>query len=308
MIELLMARGKMKISELAEELEVDERMIRFYRDELEKAQVFVDSERGPHGGYYIERKHLFPVLNFTAEELESIEMAVNSVFAKKHDQHLEKLQYALDKVRAAHQHWENRQRHIYFTNSFLVNSEMAANESYRYTTLYEAFAKRNKAKITYKAASSNQQTERVIQPYAFVYYDEFLYCVGWCELREELRNFKLVRIEQVEILPDNYMIPRSFDIRNELPQLGLIKDSFFVELHIQSPYSYTVKESVWGEHQHITEQHDGSILFRAEMNGKESVKKWIFGMGVNVEVIHPQWLRDELKETMQKIVEKYDKK
>lgn len=46
MIELLHGRGKMKISELAAELEVKERMIRIYRDELEKAGIYVESERG----------------------------------------------------------------------------------------------------------------------------------------------------------------------------------------------------------------------------------------------------------------------
>lgn len=41
MIELLHARGKMKISELAEVLEVKEHMIRIYRDDIEMAGIFI---------------------------------------------------------------------------------------------------------------------------------------------------------------------------------------------------------------------------------------------------------------------------
>ncbi|MBO1580713.1 HTH domain-containing protein [Bacillus sp. XF8] len=39
MIELLQARGKIQIRELAEELEVKERMIQLYKNDLEKAGV-----------------------------------------------------------------------------------------------------------------------------------------------------------------------------------------------------------------------------------------------------------------------------
>ncbi|SCB95878.1 Uncharacterized protein BC05F1_00966 [Bacillus wiedmannii] len=41
MIELLHARGKMRISELAELLEVKERMVRIYRDDIEMAGTVV---------------------------------------------------------------------------------------------------------------------------------------------------------------------------------------------------------------------------------------------------------------------------
>lgn len=51
MIELLHARGKMKISELAELLEVKERMVRIYRDDIEMAGIKIDTTKGRDGGY-----------------------------------------------------------------------------------------------------------------------------------------------------------------------------------------------------------------------------------------------------------------
>lgn len=51
MIELLMARKKMK---LAEELEVKPRMIRTYKDELEKTGIYVESERGAKEGKMLQ--------------------------------------------------------------------------------------------------------------------------------------------------------------------------------------------------------------------------------------------------------------
>lgn len=78
MIELLAARGMMKIEDLAEELEVKERMIREYKNELEKAYIFVESKRGKDGGYYLKENTIFPVKNFSNNELEALKLVVQA--------------------------------------------------------------------------------------------------------------------------------------------------------------------------------------------------------------------------------------
>lgn len=55
----------MKIKDLAEELEVKERMVRIYKEEIEKAGIIINSETGVDGGYSIENSTLIPTVNFT---------------------------------------------------------------------------------------------------------------------------------------------------------------------------------------------------------------------------------------------------
>ncbi|MBR4178239.1 MAG: WYL domain-containing protein [Bacilli bacterium] len=60
MIEYLSSGKKYSIKELSELLEVSPRMIRVYKDELEKAGIYVDTIKGPYGGYVLNQNINIP--------------------------------------------------------------------------------------------------------------------------------------------------------------------------------------------------------------------------------------------------------
>jgi len=60
MLEYLSTGKKYSIKELADILEVSPRMIRVYKDELEKAGIFLDTIKGPYGGYVLNQKVNMP--------------------------------------------------------------------------------------------------------------------------------------------------------------------------------------------------------------------------------------------------------
>lgn len=55
MLELLSSGRKYNIKELSEQLEVKGRMIRLYKDELAKAGIYIDTVKGPYGGYVLNQ-------------------------------------------------------------------------------------------------------------------------------------------------------------------------------------------------------------------------------------------------------------
>lgn len=55
MLEYLSSGKKYSIKELSELLEVTPRMVRVYKDELEKAGIYVDTLKGPYGGYVLNQ-------------------------------------------------------------------------------------------------------------------------------------------------------------------------------------------------------------------------------------------------------------
>lgn len=55
MLEYLSTGRKYSIQELAEKLEVSPRMIRVYKDEIEKAGIYIDTIKGPYGGYVLNQ-------------------------------------------------------------------------------------------------------------------------------------------------------------------------------------------------------------------------------------------------------------
>lgn len=60
MLEYLSTGRKYSISELSEKIEVSPRMIRVYKDELEKAGIYVDTIKGPYGGYVLNQNLNLP--------------------------------------------------------------------------------------------------------------------------------------------------------------------------------------------------------------------------------------------------------
>lgn len=55
MLEYLSTGKKYSIASLADKLEVSPRMIRVYKDEIEKAGIFIDTIKGPYGGYVLNQ-------------------------------------------------------------------------------------------------------------------------------------------------------------------------------------------------------------------------------------------------------------
>ena len=73
-----------------------------------------------------------------------------------------------------------------------------------YLIMKKAIANKNKVKIKYKSVNSGI-TERIIHPAElFIYIDKW-YIAAFCELRDEIRLFKLDDIIEYEILAEKYI-------------------------------------------------------------------------------------------------------
>ena len=69
MIEYLSSGKKYSIAELANLLEVTPRMIRVYKDEIEKAGIYIDTIKGPYGGYVLNQNVSVPKRFITPNEI-----------------------------------------------------------------------------------------------------------------------------------------------------------------------------------------------------------------------------------------------
>lgn len=70
MLEYLSLGRKYSIKELSEKLEVSPRMIRVYKDEIEKAGIYIDTIKGPYGGYVLNQNINVPKRFITPNEID----------------------------------------------------------------------------------------------------------------------------------------------------------------------------------------------------------------------------------------------
>lgn len=185
MLQYLENGRKYNIKELADKLEVSERMIRVYKEELEKAGIYIDTLMGPYGGYVLNQKVRIPTRKFSKSDYEFLKNL------NVDEQDKEKLQIIVDKVHG-----------VYF-NSSNEKIELKDDIKNSYNILTRAIKEKRKVKINYYSFTNGNQ-DRTIRPYDMFLYDTGWGCAAFCELRNDLRHFELKRINKIELLDEKF--------------------------------------------------------------------------------------------------------
>ena len=78
MLELLQSGRKYSINELSNKLEVSERMVRVYKEDLEKAGIYIDTIMGPYGGYVLNQRVRMPVRKFKMKDAKLLDRYITN--------------------------------------------------------------------------------------------------------------------------------------------------------------------------------------------------------------------------------------
>ena len=185
MLQYLENGRKYNIKELSDKLEVSERMIRVYKEELEKAGIYIDTIMGPYGGYVLNQSIRIPTRKFTKDDYDFLK----NLNVKKEDK--ERLEIITDKVHG-----------VYFDSK---NENMELKDSIKnyYNILTRAIKERRKVLINYYSFTHGNQ-DRVIHPLDMFLYNSGWGCAAYCEKRKDLRHFELKRINNIELLEERF--------------------------------------------------------------------------------------------------------
>ena len=83
MLELLNSGRKYSIHELSNILEVSERMIRVYKEDLEKAGIYIDTIMGPYGGYVLNQSIRMPIRKFKMKDAKLLNILQKKTIEQK---------------------------------------------------------------------------------------------------------------------------------------------------------------------------------------------------------------------------------
>ena len=191
-IVLVLSRRRLTTAaQLADKLEVSERTI--YRDvaDLVGAGVPVEGEAGV--GYRLGKGFDLPPLMFDHEEVQAIVLGARMVEAWGDPNLRRAALRALDKIEAVLP--PSRRGVLQATALFAVRRQKVP-ESVRQHLgrLREAVDAQRKVLLAY-VDRDGKATERSVRPLALHFWGETWTLGGWCELREDHRNFRLDRIE-----------------------------------------------------------------------------------------------------------------
>lgn len=305
MVMLLQNNGKMKIDEIARELEVSNRQVQEYKSELEQAGIFINSQSGKYGGYSIAPGSRY--LSIPVREMDlSILDRVSDFLTKSNNMYSKEYKNSINRIKSnfkSREYIDEKVKYFYIYPGSSINQEK---EVRLCEQISDAYSMKKKVEIGYKSIKSGV-SERILHPYGIYNYEGDTYLIAYCEKRKEVRDFKVCRISKMEILDDDYIIDKEFDIHEYTKNsIGNFKgEELEIRLIIREPFATIVSEKRWSSKQSIKELEDGSIDFKARMMGYEQIKSWILGMGPSVTVVSPQKLVDDIKEDIKKMMNTY---
>ncbi len=188
---------------LAETLDISLRTL--YRDiaTLQEQGANIEGEAGM--GYVLRPGFLLPPLMFNAEEIEALVLGARWVAQRTDSQLSDGAKNALNKIAAV---LPPELKNTLDDTSLLIGpSKDTVIDSVNMPEVRLAIRDEKILSITYRDLKDNITTRR-IWPFALGYFDEVRVLVAWCELRQEIRNFRTDRLLTCELEKTRYPTPR----------------------------------------------------------------------------------------------------
>lgn len=124
---------------------------------------------------------------------------------------------------------------------------------------------------------------------------------GWCNEKEDLRMFKLNRLDNLRISETVFKkqpVPLP-DLSNE----HIFPGGIFVKALFDAGCKWRLVEE-FGPHC-FEEQADGKLLFQRDYTNRENLITWILTFREQVQLLEPEQIRDEIQQIIKRMKEKY---
>jgi len=199
--------------EIAERFEVSIRTV--YRDiqTLRLAGVPIGEEEGR--GYFIVDGYRLPPVMFSPDEANALVAIQKMINYHSEDSLKKNYEAALLKIKAVLRSSEKDK--LEYLNSRIGYHEPWAPQSSNLSTIQLAITDHIKIEIEYES-KKEEFTKRLINPYALYFNGAVWTTIGYCNLRKGIREFRLDRIEKLNITKETFDPNPDFKIEKYLEE------------------------------------------------------------------------------------------
>ena len=189
MIKLLSNGRVYSVKELSEELGVTERMVRYYKEQLEMAGYIIESFKGPGGGYYINKNDMININYFNKYDLEVLDKVQSEISTSDNDKLIKDFIELNKKLHS-----------IYNTNKVLseYDNNLSFKENDEKIKIIDDSIKNMKSIYISYLGTSGNVTNREILPISIFKFENNIYVTAFCKLRGAIRHFDLNKIMSLD--------------------------------------------------------------------------------------------------------------
>jgi predicted DNA-binding transcriptional regulator YafY len=268
----------LRAADLAEECECSVRTV--YRDIDALCLAGVPVAAMPGEGYRLVQGYHLPPIAFTAQEAVQLLLGSDLATGLSTDAQREATRSAVAKVEAALQP-ETRREVDRLRQRIRVTSWMRDGASRWLAALQQGVIHDRVLRLRYHSFSGDEVTEREVEPHFLMYYGNDWHLVAYCRLREGVRDFRAMRIQQVDLLEERferpeYVTPAPHDHTAPIE----------VRIWVESPVVPWARESrIYGYERE--EPTEGGSVFVYSCWELRRLLPWILSWGASARVLSP---------------------
>ncbi|MEM7130006.1 MAG: YafY family protein [Chloroflexota bacterium] len=295
---LLIFQGKelVRAQDLADRFEISERTV--YRDIDALCELGVPLYGVAGEGYRLMDGYYLPPIMFTEQEARALFLAISMLTGFTPDGETRAAaQSAMEKIRTVLPEVTLAQvEALQSTLGFYIFRQQPHNlDDPKFALLLQAIQSRKVIQMSYHAMHNNRVTERTVEPLQLNYLDSAWVLYGYCRLRQDLRNFRLERIDTLTVTSEIFSLrvtkppPRVIDGRAEV----VVRFEPSIVRWVREAQHFTFVE------ERTSDQDDGSIMiYRTRA---DQIVRWLLSWGDTFEVLEPTEIRDEIARTAKQL-------
>ena len=300
LLELLQSRGEVSGPEIAEKLEVEVRSVRRYITMLRDMGIPVESELGRYGSYSLRPGFRLPPLMFTDPEIQAIILGLMAVrqLGLASTPGAESSVAKIERVLPHELRERMRAIQGVLTINMPTNQAIDAEVLARFSiAAYQCW----RIWIDYQGGA-NERSQREVDVYGLVYHAGNWYAVGYCHLRQDLRSFRLDRVQSIRLLTMQFEPPPNFDALGYLlNSIARVPGVWYIEVLLKTTLE-TARRYIPNDMAILEAVADGvnMILYTDNLDW---IARFLLRTAVGFKIYQPSALRDRLREIALGIVE-----
>lgn len=286
LVMLLQSRRVITASEMAEHFEITERTV--YRDLAALGEGGVPIVGEPGVGYSLMRGYQLPPVMFSTQE--AFALVTGGLLAERMTDASvrEPIRTALGKLAAVLP--ADLQARVHHLRDAMQVHGRTGSGPVPLSRVQMAMAERRVMRLRYAGAVGGEALVREVEPLGLVFYLDHWHLIAWCRLREDVRDFRVDRILECELLAEPTPPRPDFDLAAYLSRCHQPENAMVAELVFHPRLMETVRRH-WGPA--LREEHHEERGVRVVLACGEAryLARWLLSLRDQVRVIAPETLR-----------------
>lgn len=304
----LQSKSRIPLCEMEERFEVSRRTI--FRDikSLMAAGVPIGGDAG-EGYFIVEGYHLPPVV-FNKEEATALLMGAKFIEKNAGSQTAKNFEEAMYKIKAVLKYSDREYLESLEESISVIGPPTATKMNTpdpHIEDIQTALAAQKRIKISYYSNYTEETNDREVEPLGLVHYSGRWHLIAYCLLRQDFRDFRTDRIQQLRILTDSFDPKKHPNFMEFVHNMVGGTDAKNATIRFSKRVARFIQDQKYYYGFMEEEKHENHVDMQFITPHYAYLAKWLLMYGDGVEVISPSELQGLIATFSKELFEHHQK-